>query len=210
VHTQGRLRRCWVRTLSVASHDEVGSTDKATLRTRDYSRREDRAHQLDRNWAELVQELRVLGTGIQILFAFLLTIAFQARFEQTTAFEKDVYLATMMASGLAAVFIIAPVALHRFLFQFGVKDEVVTLTNRIAICGLVALSVAMVGAILLVGVWVGGAVFGWMSTGCAAVILGLGWFGGPVFLRHRTQTEAVTGETKRVGVSSTSLPGGQT
>ena len=56
----------------------------------DYQRDESRAHQLDRNWAELLQELRVLGTGVQILFAFLLSIAFQARFSATTSFERGV------------------------------------------------------------------------------------------------------------------------
>ena len=191
----------------MAGHDEVGKRARVSTRPRDYSRQEGRAQQLDRNWAELVQELRVLGTGIQILFAFLLTIAFQARFAQTTVFEKDVYLATMMASGLAAALLIAPVALHRFLFRFGVKDEVVTLTNRIAICGLVALSVAMVGAILLVGVWVGGAFFGWMSAGCAAAILGLGWFCGPAFLRHRTQREAAPGDANPRGSAHCQPPG---
>jgi Family of unknown function (DUF6328) len=147
-----------------------------------------RAHQLDRNWAELIQELRVIGTGIQILFAFLLSIAFQARFTQTTVFEKDVYLGTVLASALAAGLFIAPVALHRFLFQFGVKDELVTLTNRLAVGGLVALSVAMVGAILLVGDWVGGTVFGWVSGAGAGVAFGAGWFAGPAVLRHRARS----------------------
>ena len=189
---------------------EVGKSKKVSLRPRDYTRQEDRAHQLDRNWAELVQELRVLGTGIQILFAFLLTIAFQARFAQTTVFERDVYLATMMASGLAAVLLIVPVALHRFLFQFGVKDEVVTLTNRVAICGLVALSLAMVGAILLVGAWVGGPSFGWTSSGCMAGILGLGWFGGPAFLRHRAKSEAGASGGPDRGRLPIRVPGSET
>lgn len=151
----------------------------------DYTRQESLPDQLDRNWAELIQELRVIGTGIQILFAFLLSIAFQARFAQTTTFEQGVYLATMLASGLAVALFIAPVALHRFLFQFRVKDELVMLTNRLAIAGLVALSVAMVGAILLIGVWVGGTVFGWISASAMAAVLGVGWFIGPMVLRHR-------------------------
>lgn len=155
----------------------------------DYRRHESRAEQLDRNWAELVQELRVIGTGIQILFAFLLSIAFQARFAKTTAFQKDVYLSTMFGSFTAATLFIAPVALHRFLFQFGVKDELVTLTNRIAIAGLAVLSAAMVGAILLVCDWVAGAVFGWASAAGAALVLALGWFAAPSALRHRARAE---------------------
>jgi hypothetical protein len=153
----------------------------------DYDRSESRAHQLDRNWAELIQELRVIGTGIQILFAFLLSIAFQARFAQTTGYERDEYLATLLASGLATGLLIAPVALHRFLFQYRVKDELVTLTNRLAIGGLVALSVAMVGAILLVGQWVAGPVFGSVCAGGAAIFFGGTWFAVPAWLRRQAQ-----------------------
>src|ERR1700761_8325868 len=109
----------------------------------DYSRQESRAHQLDRNWAELLQELRVIGTGVQILFAFLLSIAFQSRFSATTMFQRGIYLATLLLSGLAAALMIAPVAVHRFTFRDRVKDEVVAVTNACAIAGLVVLSLAM-------------------------------------------------------------------
>lgn len=153
----------------------------------DYGREESRAHQLDRNWAELVQELRVIGTGIQILFAFLLSIAFQARFGDTDTFQRDVYLATLLASGAAAALFIAPVALHRFLFQFRLKDEIVKLTNWLAIGGLASVAVAMVGAILLVTDWVGGGVFGTASAIVAALVLGGGWFVAPLVLRHRAR-----------------------
>ena len=127
----------------------------------------------------------MIGTGVQILFAFLLSIAFQARFGQTDTFERDTYLGTLMASGLAATLFIAPVALHRFLFRFRVKDEIVTLTNRLAVGGLAAVAVSMVGAILLVGEWVGGSVFGGAAAAGAAVSLGTAWFAAPLWLRSR-------------------------
>ena len=136
----------------------------------------------------MLQELRVIGTGIQILFAFLLSIAFQARFAQTTGYERDEYLTTLLASALATGLFIAPVALHRFLFQFRVKDELVTLTNRLAVGGLAALSVAMVGAVLLVGEWVGGVVFGTASAAGMAVFFGGAWFAGPALLRRRARS----------------------
>ncbi|HEV8064989.1 MAG TPA: DUF6328 family protein [Acidimicrobiales bacterium] len=163
----------------------------------DYPRSETTAHQLDRNWAELIQELRVIGTGIQILFAFLLSIAFQARFGQTSTLERDVYLGTLLASALAVGFFIAPVALHRFLFRFRVKDELVHLTNRLAVAGLTALTVAMVGAVLLVGDWVGGTAFGWVSAGLAAIFPGGSWFALPALLRHRVREEATALEPVR-------------
>jgi hypothetical protein len=151
----------------------------------DYDRHEPEARQLDRNWAELVQELRVIGTGVQILFAFLLSIPFQARFAQTSAFQRDVYLATLMSSGAAAALFIAPVAVHRFLFHFRAKDEVVNVTNALALCGLATLSVAMIGAILLVSDWVAGNLGAGVCTGSAALALALGWFAFPAWLRHR-------------------------
>jgi hypothetical protein len=151
----------------------------------DYRRDEDEAHRLDRNWSELVQELRVIGTGVQILFAFLLGIAFQARFNQTSAFQRDLYLVTLVFSGLAVALLITPVALHRFLFRFGAKDEVVALTNALAVAGLAVLSVAMIGAIVLVSDWVGGAVAATICGIGATVVLAAGWFGLPLWLRRR-------------------------
>jgi hypothetical protein len=153
----------------------------------DYDRQESEAKQLDRNWAELVQELRVIGTGVQILFAFLLSIAFQARFARTTGFQRDVFLATLMLSGAAALTFIAPVAVHRFLFRLWVKDEVVNVTNFLALSGLVCLSLAMTGAILLVSDWVAGGSGAAICTTCAGVALFVGWFGFPMWLRHRTE-----------------------
>jgi hypothetical protein len=154
----------------------------------DYVRRESETKQLDRNWAELVQELRVIGTGVQILFAFLLSIPFQARFGRTTALQRDDYLATLMLSGAAAIIFIAPVAVHRFLFHFRVKDEVVNVTNALALGGLVALSLAMVGAILLVSDWVAGDVGAAVCSGGAAVALIVGWFVFPMWLRRRAES----------------------
>jgi Family of unknown function (DUF6328) len=151
----------------------------------DYSREESAAHKLDRNWVELVQELRVIGTGVQILFAFLLSIAFQARFAQTSQPQRDMYLATLLLSGLAAALLIAPVAMHRILFRIGVKDELVTLTNRLALFGLAILSIAMIGALVLVSDWVAG---GMAATACgfaATFVFGAGWFAFPFWLRRR-------------------------
>lgn len=153
----------------------------------DYGRQESEAHQLDRNWAELVQELRVIGTGVQILFAFLLSIPFQARFARTTAFQRDDYLATLMLSGTAAAIFIAPVAVHRLLFRFRVKDEVVNVTNVLALCGLASLSLAMIGSILLVSDWVVGRLGAGICSGGAAVVLLGAWFAFPMWLRRQAQ-----------------------
>jgi hypothetical protein len=153
----------------------------------DYPRQESEAHQLDRNWAELIQELRVIGTGVQILFAFLLSIAFQARFADTTGFQRDVYLTTLMLSGAAAAIFIAPVAVHRVLFRLRVKDEVVKVTNVLALGGLASLSLALVGSILLVSDWVAGGLGAWICTGIAVFLLLTGWFALPMWLRRQVE-----------------------
>lgn len=153
--------------------------------SRGYSRDETKADQLDRNLSELVQELRVIGTGVQVLFAFLLSIAFQARFTSTSGFQRDIYLVTLMLSGVSVATLIAPVAVHRFLFRFRMKDEVVAVTNGLAIAGMAVLSVAMTAAVLLVSDWVAGTVGAVICTTLAAAIFGAGWFAFPWWLRRR-------------------------
>jgi Family of unknown function (DUF6328) len=152
-----------------------------------YSRDESTAQQLDRNWAEMVQELRVLGTGVQVLFAFILGIAFQARFSQTSSFQRDVYLATLLLSGFSAAIFIGPVALHRFLFRFGVKDEIVEITNAFILIGLGALTLAIVSAVLLVSDWVAGATAAVLCTTVTALLITTSWFGLPLWLRKRDE-----------------------
>ncbi len=104
----------------------------------------------DRNFADLLQELRVAQTGVQILFAFLLTMPFSARFEATTAFQRDVYIVALLAAAGATALIISPVAFHRALFRQGRKPELVRFAHRMASGGLALMLVAMVSSILLI------------------------------------------------------------
>src|SRR6476469_3807094 len=94
-----------------------------------YSRNESAAERLDRNLGELLQELRVAQTGVQILFAFLLTLPFTQRFGEVTRFERDVYFVTLMCAGSASAFLIAPVSYHRLLFRQREKHHVVFAAN---------------------------------------------------------------------------------
>ncbi|MDQ6657638.1 MAG: DUF6328 family protein [Actinomycetota bacterium] len=116
----------------------------------DYSRHETDAERLDRNFGELLQELRVAQAGVQILFGFLLSLAFQARFVALDTFELDVYLVTLLAAALAVTFFTGPVAAHRLLFRRGVKGFLVKYTARMAEFGLGFLAVAVVGGVVLV------------------------------------------------------------
>ncbi|WP_353650137.1 DUF6328 family protein [Nakamurella sp. A5-74] len=115
-----------------------------------YVRRETQAQRLDRNFAEMLQEVRVAQAGVQILFGFLLSLAFQARFSSLDTFQLDVYLVTLIAAALAVTFLTGPVAAHRLLFRRGLKDFLVHYTARLTTIGIGFLAVSVVGGVLLV------------------------------------------------------------
>ena len=104
----------------------------------------------DRNFTELLQELRVAQTGVQILFAFLLTLSFMDRFATIDAFQRVVYVFTLVASATTVALLVAPVAAHRLMFQCGRKRELVRVAHRLAVVGLVNLAVTMLAGMLLV------------------------------------------------------------
>jgi hypothetical protein len=113
-------------------------------------RDESEAERLDRNYGELLQELRVLQAGVQILFAFLLTIAFQQRFASVSDFQRNIYLISLVLASLATVCITAPVAFHRIVFRRGMKDELIVAATRYVAAGMAFLALSMVGAVFLV------------------------------------------------------------
>jgi hypothetical protein len=113
-------------------------------------RNETQLERADRNLVELLQEVRVVQTGVQVLFAFLLVAPLNARFGQLSSFQRGAYLATLLATGAAAVLLIAPTAYHRVLFRCGDKEYLVTVSNRFTIAGLIFVAASMVGALLLV------------------------------------------------------------
>jgi hypothetical protein len=104
----------------------------------------------DRQMMELLNELRVALPGVQILFAFLLTLPFSNGFSKTTAFQKDVYLFALMSAAFATAMIISPVAFHRALFRQGRKPELVRYAHRMATGGLAFMLVSMVSSVLLI------------------------------------------------------------
>jgi Family of unknown function (DUF6328) len=105
----------------------------------------------DRNFSELLQELRVAQTGVQILFGFLLTVPFSTRFTRATStLQVVVYAVTFVACAVAAALLIAPVSRHRQMFRQGRKAELVLYGDRLAQAGLLALMVTVTGAVFLV------------------------------------------------------------
>ena len=113
-------------------------------------RDESELERADRNWDELLGELRVTQTGVSILFSVLLTVPFSARFGDVTAFQEAVYAAALLLSASTVVTLIAPVSCHRLLFRQGHKERVVLLSNRLAVVGLGLLWLTLCAVLLLV------------------------------------------------------------
>jgi len=134
----------------------------------------------DRNFTELLQELRVAQTGVQILFAFLLTLSFMDRFAAIDTFQRVVYVSTLVASATTVALLVAPVAAHRLMFQCGRKRELVRVTHRMAVLGLVSLAVTMLAGVLLVLDVVVGRVAALTIVAALAVVFGTLWAGVPL------------------------------
>lgn len=105
---------------------------------------------LDRNLGELLQELRVAFTGVQLLFAFLLTLPFQARFDRLDDVGLTVYTVTLLSTALATLTLIAPVSFHRLVFRRQQKAALVAVADRLLLTGLALLLLAITSATLLV------------------------------------------------------------
>jgi hypothetical protein len=148
------------------------------------SRDETVAQRDDRNTAELIQELRVVGLGVQVLFGFLLSLPFTARFTKLTAGQRDLYLACVVLAAVATVLLIAPVAYHRLVFRQGMKERLVRFANVVAILGLAAVGGAVLTAVLLVTWYVGGALAGAVITALTALMLCCLWFAVPLASRQ--------------------------
>jgi hypothetical protein len=141
---------------------------------------------LVRNLQEILQELRVAQAGVQILFAFLLAVAFTPRFSQTTGLQRGIYLITVMLTTASAVFLIAPVAWHRILFRRGRRERLVEVASGYALIGLGFLAAAMTGTVLLVVDVVFG---GWLALALgvlSAVLFLLFWAALPLRERLRS------------------------
>jgi hypothetical protein len=142
----------------------------------------------DRNLVELLQELRVAQTGVQILFAFLLTLPFTNRFAASGSVVKTTYLMTLLAAASASALLIAPVSFHRLVFRQGRKPELVRVGSMLAKLGLGCLLVSVVGAVLLVVYVIAGT--GWaagLAACMAALYVGL-WYVLPLVHRDRKRS----------------------
>jgi hypothetical protein len=139
---------------------------------------------LDRNLGELLQELRVAITGVQILFAFLLGLAFTSRFSSLDRFDVTVYTVTLLATALATIVLIAPVSFHRLVFRRRQKGALIMVADRLLLLGLGLLVLAISCAVLLILDVVLGRWQGLCGGGLIALAGTLTWFGLPAWARH--------------------------
>jgi hypothetical protein len=146
-------------------------------------RDESQPERLDRNTVELLNELRIAGTGIQVMFAFLLVVPFNTGWKQVDGFERTVYFVTLLVVALAAFLLMAPPIHHRILFRHGEKPFLIRIGNYMAIGGMVCLGLGFVGILVLISdVVVGGAAPAVVGALALALVAGL-WFVLPLVRR---------------------------
>lgn len=152
--------------------NESGPSEAAQERSVQGSRNESAVEKLDRNWMELLQELRVLQTGVQILAGFLLTLPFQSRFETLDDYQTTLYLANVALAALTTALILLPVSVHRRLFRLHLRAALVSSADRIAKVALAGIGLLSVGTSALVfDVTAGRAAGLWAGTVLLAVLL---------------------------------------
>jgi hypothetical protein len=145
---------------------------------------ETEAERDDRNLIELLQELRVGGLGVQVLFGFLLALPFTTRFVQLSHVQRGLYVASLLLAATSTALLLAPVAYHRLVFRKHRKEMLVRDANILAILGLAAVALAISAAVLLV--------VSYVAKGLPTVIIAIYviclfgglWFALP-FLRRR-------------------------
>ena len=147
-------------------------------------RDESEAERDDRNLAELLQELRVAGLGVQVLFGFLLSLPFTNRFTRLSHAQRDLYLATLVLSAVATALLLGPVAYHRLVFRRGQKEGLVRAANVMAIGGLAVVGLAVAAAVLLVTSYVTGGPAAVLITVFVACTFGILWFAFPLARRR--------------------------
>ncbi|MFG2602497.1 DUF6328 family protein [Streptomyces sp. NPDC048514] len=148
-------------------------------------RNETEDERADRMWGELIQEVRVAQTGVQILFGFLLTVVFQPKYAQLATVDQVIYIVTVVLGACATGALIGPVSLHRLVAGRRVKPQAVKLASRLTFVGLVLLLVTMTSALLLIlRVATHDGYVPYLVAGVVAWYL-FCWYGLPLWARRR-------------------------
>ena len=157
-----------------------------------FGRDESPEQRADRNWNDLLQELRVTETGVQVLFSVLLTVPFSARFGSASPLQRVVYFTALLLTAASSVTLIAPVAYHRLLFARDDKPRVVRHSGRLALVGLVLLVLAVTAVLLLVTDVLFEATVAAVTSALFGVTTFALWFGPPVRQRLRERAQRLS------------------
>jgi hypothetical protein len=158
------------------------------MKATDDDRNESQQQRDDRNLMELLQELRVAGLGVQVLFGFLLSLPFTNRFIKLSQSQRELYIADVLLAALSTALLLAPVAYHRVVFRQHLKEPLVRVANVMAVAGLVTVGLSVTLAVLLVISFVDGgapAVVIGIFVGCLFATL---WFVIPLVRRERADS----------------------
>ena len=140
---------------------------------------------LESELEQLLQELRVALPGVQILFAFLLTVPFSMGFQKVTSFQRTLFFITLLATAASTVCLIAPTATHRLRFHGGDRRYIIESANRLLIAGLVFLAVAIICALSLITDYLFGLDSHWYWPALVGIALIALWFVRPLLRRLR-------------------------
>jgi predicted membrane channel-forming protein YqfA (hemolysin III family) len=152
------------------------------------SQDEDKQERLNRELIELLNELRVVLPGVQVLFAFLLTVPFTNQFSRITNEQRQVFFATFLCTTVATALLIAPSAYHRLRWREYDKERMLRTSNRLSIAGLIFLSLALVGAAFLVTDLLFHAAAAAVVTAAVAIVFAWFWWGLPLARKLRDRT----------------------
>jgi hypothetical protein len=141
----------------------------------------------DRNLVELLQEVRVVQTGVQVLFAFLLIAPLSAGFDDVTERERLEYFVSLVAAGAAAVLLMAPTAYHRILFRLGDKEHLLAVSNRCTLAGLAFVGIAMLGSLLFVSDLLFGDAVAIATVVVAGLVMTISWCVAPLLRRRHVR-----------------------
>ena len=146
-------------------------------------RDESEEERADRNLGELLQELRVAGLGVQVLFGFLLSLPFTNRFTHLSPGQRNLYLGTIVLAAVATALLLGPVAYHRLVFRQGQKERLVRAANVMAIAGLATVGLAVSAAVLLVTDYVSSGLTAALITAFVTMLFAGLWFALPLARR---------------------------
>ena len=150
---------------------------------------EDQQSRHDRELIELLNELRVALPGIQVLFAFLLTMPFTQRFPDVTTTQKTVYYVAFLSTAVASILLIAPSIIHRLLFREADKENILQVSNRLTVVGMLFLALAITAVVFVISDYLYGSPLSVVATVViGAMAIGI-WYALPMSRRFQTEGE---------------------